>query len=76
MIFHSEWILLILLAVILLKPEEIPALARTIGKLIKYGKSLWQQVIGEHFISSDINNTAKHPFCVAPQGAKTQPIKD
>lgn len=75
MIINSEWVLLILLAVVLLKPEEIPALAKTVGKIVKYVRNLWQQIISENFHSSD-SSSAKHPFCVAPHGAKTQPIKD
>lgn len=76
MIPYSEWLLLLILAVVLLKPEEIPALAKSIGKCVHYVRKIWQQIIGN---STNINsdyNCKKHPFYVAPAGAKIQPIKD
>ncbi len=76
MIFHSEWIVLFLLAVVLLKPEEVPFLAKKIGKVVRYAKNLWHQIIGDHFIDEYDHNFKKHPFFVAPLGAKIQPIKD
>ena len=76
MIPYSEWLLLLLLAVVLLKPEEIPSLAQSIGKYLHYVRNLWQQIIGNSTAVMNYSTCKKHPFYVAPLGAKIQPIKD
>lgn len=76
MIPYSEWLLLLILAVVLLKPEEIPALAKSLGRFMRYVSKIWQQVIGNTTDILNHSNHKKHPFYVAPLGAKVQPIKN
>ena len=77
MLPNSEWLLLAILAIILLKPEDIPVIARFIGKLVQQA----QQMLGGVAAELNQNNTSievkkKHPFHGAPPKAKVQPIKD
>lgn len=74
MIPYSEWLLLLILAVVLLKPAEVPGLAKSLGKYVRYVKNLWQQIIGKSI--DNHSSCKKYPFFVAPAGAKIQPIKD
>lgn len=77
MIPYSEWLLLLILAVVLLKPEEIPVLAKSLGIFVRYFSKIWQKVIiGNATDVLNHSNHKKHPFYVAPLGAKIQPIKN
>lgn len=81
MLPNSEWILLTLLAVVLLKPEDIPIVARFLAKAIQHARGLWN-----HLITDEINkhthaeyddaSSKKHPFHIPPAKAKSQPVKD
>ncbi len=86
MLPNSEWILLALLAVILLKPEDVPKIAKFLAKAMRQAQHLWNELAlseldkynttehskGKH---SDAN-AKKHPFHLAPPKAKSQPVKD
>jgi Sec-independent protein translocase protein TatA len=82
MLPNSEWILLALLAVVLLKPEDIPTIAKFLAKVIRQMQHLWNDVvlseIDRHTNVSENSNEPlkKHPFHISPPGAKSQPVKD
>ncbi len=81
MLPNSEWILLALLAVVLLKPEDIPVVARFLAKAIKQAQTLWNDLIidevKKYTDSEYVESTPKkHPFHAAPSKAKSQPVKD
>ncbi len=78
MLPNSEWILLAILAVILLKPEDIPIIASFLGKLIRQARQTWSELIPELGLSkANHPKTQKmHPFHSAPPKSKVQPFKD
>ncbi len=82
MLPNSEWILLALLAVVLLKPEDIPTIAKFLAKLIRQGQHLWNDLvlteIDKHtnILENPSESLKKHPFHLSPPGAKSQPVKD
>lgn len=78
MLPNSEWILLAILAVILLKPEDIPMIASFFGKLMRQARQTWNDLIPELKLSKATNlKTQKmHPFHTAPPKSKIQPFKD
>jgi Sec-independent protein translocase protein TatA len=78
MLPNSEWILLAILAVILLKPEDIPIIASFLGKLMRQARQAWSDLIPELGISKATNLKIQkmHPFHSAPPKSKVQPFKD
>jgi len=81
MLPNSEWILLILLAVILLKPEDIPMVARLLARIIRqvqhFLKNLDLLDLEKHLENPPLESSPKkHPFHASPTKAKSQPIKD
>ena len=87
MLPNSEWILLGLLAVILLKPKDIPVMAKSLARIIRKAQRLWNDLVltdDEHtFTFSDFPSPTnhkegeeKHPFHLSPPKAKSQPVKD
>lgn len=81
MLPSSEWILLSLLAVILLKPEDIPAAARFLAKIIRSAQRFWKNIdileLEKHMTEQREEITQKkHPFHISPTKAKSQPVKD
>lgn len=82
MLPNSEWILLALLAVVLLKPEDIPTLAKFLAKLIRQAQHLWNDLvlteIDKHtnILENSEEHSKKHPFHLYPPEAKSQPVKD
>jgi Sec-independent protein translocase protein TatA len=77
MLPNSEWILLAVLAVILLKPEDIPVIARFIAKFVRQAQQMWNYMVPE-FDKTAINTELQktHPFHSAPPQAKIAPLKD
>lgn len=76
MLPNSEWILLAILAVILLKPDDIPAIARLLGKLAIHTNQLWNDLTGFNAEHLDLKKQKLQPFNCAPQKARIQPCKD
>jgi Sec-independent protein translocase protein TatA len=86
MLPNSEWILLALLAVILLKPEDVPKIAKFLAKAMRQAQHLWNELalseLNKHNAtehSGDKHSEAdskKHPFNLAPPKAKSGPMKD
>lgn len=82
MLPNSEWILLVLIAVILLKPEDVPIIVRFLAKFIRQAQSIWKNVVNELDNSTNTSPTQsksslkKHPFHVPIPKAKSQPMKD
>lgn len=80
MLPNSEWILLALLAVALLKPEDIPIVARFLAKAIQYARGLWNHLmideINKRTITEYDASSKKYPFHSSPAKAKSQPVKD
>jgi len=81
MLPNSEWILLAVLAVILLKPEDIPVVARFLAKAIRQVQQFLKNIdlleIEKHLEdSSHEASPKKHPFHVSPPKSKSQPVKD
>lgn len=81
MLPNSEWILLALLAVILLKPEDIPTIAKFLAKIIHQTQRFLKNIdlldLEKHFTNSPQESSKKkHPFHVSPAKAKSQPVKD
>lgn len=74
MLPNSEWILLAILAVILLKPDDIPNIAKLIGKLVRYANNLWGELIALDKETRPLK--AKNPFHCAPPKARIQALKD
>lgn len=82
MLPNSEWILLALLAVVLLKPEDIPTIAKFLAKTIRQVHLLWDDLVLSE-INKQINvpknldePLKRHPFHISPPGSKSQPVKD
>lgn len=81
MLPNSEWILLAILAVILLKPEDIPTVARFLAKAIRQVQQFLKHIdlleLEKHLENSTPDaSPKKYPFHVAPPKAKSQPVKD
>jgi Sec-independent protein translocase protein TatA len=81
MLPNSEWILLALLAVVLLKPEDVPTIAKFLAKTIRQAQHLWNDLvlnqIDKHTIlENSAEHLKKHPFHLSPPEAKSQPLKD
>mgnify|MGYP000443903322 CR=1 FL=1 len=82
MLPNSEWILLVLLAVVLLKPEDIPTIAKFLAKAIRQMQHLWNDLVLSEIdrytnVSENSDESLKkHPFHIPPPGAKSQPVKD
>jgi Sec-independent protein translocase protein TatA len=78
MLPNSEWILLVILAVILLKPEDIPMLANFLGKLIRQAQQTLNYLIPELRLSkaNHLKTQKMHPFHTAPPKSRIQPFKD
>jgi Sec-independent protein translocase protein TatA len=77
MLPNSEWLLLAILAIILLKPEDIPVIARFIGKLVHQAQQMWSELAAEFNQNNTSTKVEKmHPFHGAPPKAKVQPMKD
>jgi Sec-independent protein translocase protein TatA len=82
MLPNSEWILLALLAVVLLKPEDIPTLAKFLARLIRQARYLWNDLVvtevDKHIniLENSGEPLKKHPFHLSPPKAKSQPVKD
>jgi Sec-independent protein translocase protein TatA len=81
MLPNSEWILLALLAVILLKPEDVPKIAKFLAKAMRQAQHLWNELAlseldkhnGTEYSKTD---SKKHPFNLTPPKAKPGPVKD
>ena len=81
MLPNSEWILLALLAVILLKPKDVPKIAKFLTKAIRQAQHLWNELalseLDKHNATEHSDaNSKKHPFNLAPPKAKSGPVKD
>ena len=78
MLPNSEWVLLAILAVILLRPEDIPMIASFLGKLIRQAQQTWNDLMPELKFSkaTDLKTQKMHPFHAAPPKSKIQPFKD
>lgn len=82
MLPNSEWILLALLAIVLLKPEDIPTIAKFLAKAIRQMQHLWNDVVlseidrHTNVPQNSDESLKKHPFHISPPGAKSQPVKD
>lgn len=82
MLPNSEWILLALLAVVLLKPEDVPTLARFLARFIRQAQQLWNDLVvteidkHTHVLKNFKEHSKKHPFRLSPPRAKSQPVKD
>lgn len=78
MLPNSEWILLVILAVILLKQEDIPMLANFLGNLIRQAQQIWNDLMPELRPSkaNNLKTQKMHPFHAAPPKSRIQPFKD
>jgi len=77
MLPNSEWILLAVLAVILLKPEDIPVIARFVAKFVRQTQKMWSDIVPEFDkTSTNAELQKKHPFHSAPLKANIAPLKD
>jgi Sec-independent protein translocase protein TatA len=81
MLPNSEWILLALLAVILLKPEDVPKIAKFLAKAMRQAQNLWNELalseLDKHNEKEQsAANSKKHPFNLSPPKAKSGPVKD
>lgn len=80
MLPNSEWVLLALLGVILLKPEDIPVVARFLAKCTRQAQYFLRNLdlidLEKHLKDSSEQDIKKHPFHMSPPGAKSQPVKD
>ena len=81
MLPNSEWILLALLAVILLKPEDVPKIAKFLAKAIRQAQHLWNELAlrefdKQHEKDQSAASSKKHPFNLSPPKAKSGPVKD
>ncbi len=72
MLPNSEWILLAIIGVILLKPEDIPIIAKFIARFVHQA----QQILKELYSPYKIIPQKKHPFNGAPPKVKIPPAKD
>lgn len=88
MLPNSEWIVLAVLALVLLKPEDIPKAAKILAKFMRQAQDLWTSLSNlDGFANLDNGarnapeknthvNRKKNPFHLAPDQAKSQPVKD
>jgi len=86
MLPSSEWILLALLAVILLKPEDVPKIAKFLAKAMRQAQDLWNELalseLDKHNTTEHSGaehsdaNSKKHPFNLSPTKAKSGPVKE
>ncbi len=81
MLPNSEWILLALLAVILLKPEDVPKIAKFLAKAMRQAQHLWNELalseLDKHTTPEHSDaDSKKHPFNLSPPKAKSGPVKD
>lgn len=78
MLPNSEWILLALLAVILLKSEDIPVIAKFVAKFVRQAQQMWRDLVLHELDKDDANTNTqkKYPFHCAPPKTKLPPVKD
>lgn len=79
MIPSSEWILLFLIGVAVIKPEDLPSLAKSASQLIKLANKLWKQITilnSENIKNYEPLLQKKHPFSIDLPKAKIPPHKD
>ena len=81
MLPNSEWILLALLAVILLKPEDVPKIAKFLAKAMRQAQHVWNELALSELDKRNTTehsdaNSKKHPFNLSPPKAKSGPVKE
>lgn len=74
MINYSEWIVLFLIGIILIKPDDLPIIAKNAGKFIGYLKSFWKEILKNQNNENIIHK--KQPFWTHLEKAAVQPHKD
>ena len=72
MLPNSEWILLAIIGVILLKPEDIPIIAKFIARFVRQA----QQILKELYSPYKAIPQKKYPFNGTPPKVKIPPAKD
>ena len=76
MLPNSEWILLAILVVILLKPDDIPAIARFLGKIMHKTNQMWDVFNWLNKKNPSLREQKLEPFHCAPPKSRIQAIKD